>query len=277
MKRCVLLVVLVACACPNKPTTGPSGTGGVGSGTGDVTNVGTTPPTTGASTCDDVRTRVEQLYRADAQAKEPKRVDEAVADNTAMVMNDCKKDPAKLCRASRRRRRSPSWSISAWCRSTTKVLKASAGETSAGTGCPHMMKNLASIAMLFALASCGSKQTPVQNQTGDTGSAAPPADTRSEIERRRDAACTTLGPRMTACAVEDSKTQFAEGKIPQKDYDFVMRKDVQAKYTEQTIEKCKKPETEYSSRQIRVLEVCQKEETECGPLLACLDNLNKQQ
>jgi hypothetical protein len=43
-----------------------------------------------------VRPRVEQLYRAEAQAKEPTRVDDAVADNTHMVMNDCAKDPAKI-------------------------------------------------------------------------------------------------------------------------------------------------------------------------------------
>jgi hypothetical protein len=43
-----------------------------------------------------VKPRVEQLYRVEAQSKEPKRVDEAVADNTTMAMNDCAKDPGKL-------------------------------------------------------------------------------------------------------------------------------------------------------------------------------------
>ncbi len=43
-----------------------------------------------------MRSKVEQLYRADAEAKEPKRVDGAVADNTQMVMNDCAKDPPKV-------------------------------------------------------------------------------------------------------------------------------------------------------------------------------------
>jgi O-acetylhomoserine/O-acetylserine sulfhydrylase-like pyridoxal-dependent enzyme len=42
-----------------------------------------------------VKPRVEDLYRTEAQQKEPKRIDEAVADNTQMVMNDCAKDPAK--------------------------------------------------------------------------------------------------------------------------------------------------------------------------------------
>lgn len=92
MTRWVLFLSLVACACPSKQTATPNvgssgGSGAVGSG-------GTAQPA--ANTCDGAKARVEQLYRAEAQAKEPKRVDEAVADNTAMVMADCAKDPAKF-------------------------------------------------------------------------------------------------------------------------------------------------------------------------------------
>jgi hypothetical protein len=83
MKRVVLLVV-VACACPSKKTTQPVGQGSA------------PPPVASATTCDGVKPRVEQLYRAEAQQKEPKRVEEAVADNTQMVMNDCVKDPARF-------------------------------------------------------------------------------------------------------------------------------------------------------------------------------------
>jgi hypothetical protein len=58
------------------------------------------PPSAGsgatASGCDGIRGKVEQLYRAEAQAREPKRVDEAVADNTEMVLRDCARDPAKV-------------------------------------------------------------------------------------------------------------------------------------------------------------------------------------
>jgi hypothetical protein len=46
--------------------------------------------------CEAMRGRVEQLYRAEAQAKEPSRVDAAVVDNTAMVMTDCAQDPDKV-------------------------------------------------------------------------------------------------------------------------------------------------------------------------------------
>ena len=78
MKRAVLLV-LVACACPSTKTAPPV----------------KSPPVASAATCDGIKPRVEDLYRAEAQQKEPKRVDEAVADNTQMVMNDCAKDPDK--------------------------------------------------------------------------------------------------------------------------------------------------------------------------------------
>jgi hypothetical protein len=78
----LVLILLVACACPSKkPVASAQGSGA--------------SPLATATTCDGVKPRVEQLYRADAEAKEPKRVDEAVADNTQMVMNDCAKDPAK--------------------------------------------------------------------------------------------------------------------------------------------------------------------------------------
>jgi hypothetical protein len=79
MKR-IALLALVACACPSKSSQGP------GSGSAAVTGNG----------CDGIRAKVESLYRTEAQQKEPKRVDEAVADNTAMVMTDCAKEPDKV-------------------------------------------------------------------------------------------------------------------------------------------------------------------------------------
>ena len=59
-------------------------------GTGSATAAGASTP------CDGARAKVEQLYRAEAQTREPKRVDEAVADNTAMVMHECASAPAKV-------------------------------------------------------------------------------------------------------------------------------------------------------------------------------------
>lgn len=75
-----VLVLLVACACPQKPATT-----GTGSGSGSAV----------AGTCDGVKAKVEQLYRTEGQQREPKRVDEYVADNTHMVMADCAKQPDK--------------------------------------------------------------------------------------------------------------------------------------------------------------------------------------
>ncbi len=87
MKAWLVLVALAACSSSHAP--GPGSAPGTGSAGGGA------PPVTGVTSCEDVRPRVEQLYRAEAQAKEPERVDEAVADNTTMVMNDCAKDPQK--------------------------------------------------------------------------------------------------------------------------------------------------------------------------------------
>lgn len=140
-----------------------------------------------------------------------------------------------------------------------------------------MMKNLIFL-VAATLAACGQKSnTPVAN-AGSGSAEEPPGpvtDSRSEIEKRRDVACETLGPRITACAVEDAKAQYAAGKVKQKDYEATTSPDVQRKNTDEFIKACKAPKTPYSSRQIRVLEVCPREETQCEPLLACLENLNK--
>lgn len=83
----LFLVTLFACACP-KPPAGPAGGTAAGSGSSS----GVQPA---ATACDALRPKVEQLYRAAARNGDPKRVDEIVADNTAMVMNDCRKAPDK--------------------------------------------------------------------------------------------------------------------------------------------------------------------------------------
>lgn len=134
-----------------------------------------------------------------------------------------------------------------------------------------MMRNLV---FVLAIAGCGNKG---QTQVSNAGSGDPPgpsSDNRTEVERRRDTACETLGPRITACAVADAKVALAAGQIKQKDYDESTKPEITAKNTKEFVEKC--TGTGFSSRQVRVLEVCQTEETECDPMLACLDNLNKQ-
>lgn len=129
--------------------------------------------------------------------------------------------------------------------------------------------------LVVALAACGKSSTPIANAgSGDPEPAGPVKDTRTELEKRRDAACQTLGPRITACAVEDAKLQLAAGNVKQKDFDASTAPDVQRKNTDEFIKACEK--AQYSSRQVRVLEVCQREESQCEPMLACLDNLNNE-
>ena len=79
--------VLLMFACSSHGT----GTGGGQVGSGSAAP----PPVSAAKSCDEVKPRVEQMYRAEAQSREPKRVDDYVADNTHMVMTDCAKDAAK--------------------------------------------------------------------------------------------------------------------------------------------------------------------------------------
>jgi hypothetical protein len=135
-----------------------------------------------------------------------------------------------------------------------------------------MMKNLV---LVLVLAACGPKQTTPVSNAGDADPPGPVRDTRTEIERRRDTACETLGPRITACAVEDAKREIAAGRVTQKDFDANTAPEVQRKNTEKFVEACQ--EQSYSSRQVRVLEVCPQEESQCEPMLACLDNLNQQE
>jgi hypothetical protein len=141
-----------------------------------------------------------------------------------------------------------------------------------------MMKPKPLVIVLAAVlaAGCGGPQTPPggagPSNTEPGDGAGNVRDTRTELERRRDAACEALGPRVTTCAVEDARAQLAAGKVSQHQFDQDTAPAVQRKNTEEFIAACRKPE--YSSRQIRVLEVCPREETACDPLFQCLDNLN---
>ena len=129
-------------------------------------------------------------------------------------------------------------------------------------------------ALALLLAACGPKHTDtVGNNTDPDPNMTPKKDTRSAIEKRRDDACGTLGPKITQCAYDDAKAALEAGKVTKEQFDKDTASGVLKKNTEEFIDACRK--SDYSSRQVRVLEVCQKEETECGPLLSCLDNLNK--
>jgi hypothetical protein len=90
----LMFMALLAVGCSSKPPVAPGGGGGptseapaAGAGTAAVAS---------NPACDALRPKIEQLYRAEAQTREPKRVDAAVADNTTMVLNDCVKAPDKV-------------------------------------------------------------------------------------------------------------------------------------------------------------------------------------
>jgi hypothetical protein len=121
------------------------------------------------------------------------------------------------------------------------------------------------------LAACGGPQRGADG-SGAPARPAPVAYMGTPIEQRRDAACDQLGPKLTACAVEDARHNLAAGKIEKQQFDRDTAPEIQHKNTEEFLKVCKG--TAYSSRQIRVLEVCFREEAQCAPLLDCLGHLN---
>lgn len=123
------------------------------------------------------------------------------------------------------------------------------------------------LALLLALAACGGKAPPPSDPTP----APAPKDTRTPIEQRRDAACERLGPKLTQCAAEDAKADLDAGKTSAEQYKQDTAPAVLAKNTEVFEQQCKA--SQMSSRQVRVLEVCFREETACDPLRKCLENL----
>jgi hypothetical protein len=148
------------------------------------------------------------------------------------------------------------------------------------------MMALRSIALVLVFVlGCGGSQ-PSPNTPGNAGSdggnavSGTPAfhDTRTAIERRRDSACEKLGPRNTSCAVADARKSLANGvdatghHYTQAMFDADTAPEVQAKNTQVFIDKCEKQHL--NSYQVRVYEVCMHEETECDPLLACLQHVH---
>ena len=122
---------------------------------------------------------------------------------------------------------------------------------------------------VLMIAACGGKPVPA-----GPGSAEPVGvvtDTRSELDKRRDVACEQVGAKITECAVADAKTELDEGRISKQEFDLNTTAEIRRKNTEEFVKACKVP---LSSRQVRVLEVCFKEEQACGPLDDCLSHLN---
>lgn len=134
------------------------------------------------------------------------------------------------------------------------------------SGVPMMMKNLA---FVILLAACGSKQSsPVTNSGSGGGDVGNFKDTRTELEKRRDAACEQLQPTLTDCAIADAKKSMSPAE-----YAKLKPEELRGAHKKKFLEEC---EVEMSSRQVRVLEVCYREEKECDPLAECLANLQPQ-
>lgn len=128
--------------------------------------------------------------------------------------------------------------------------------------------------VLVALVACGGKQTPAP-PSGGSGSAdvGPVKDTRNDFQKRLATACESVGKRITDCAVADAKKEVEAGRMTQKDFDLNTKPEILEKNTEAFVKKCDVPEM--TSRQVRVLEVCHKEETACEPFVDCLSHLNE--
>lgn len=123
------------------------------------------------------------------------------------------------------------------------------------------MKHLALALFLAACSSSSRTPTTVENRD--------PEPVGTELERRRDAACESLAPRLTECAIADARATMSAEEFAKLDIEKTA-----PIHTEKFLEACKGQAM--SSRQVRVYEVCQREERECEPLIACLDNANPQ-
>lgn len=124
---------------------------------------------------------------------------------------------------------------------------------------------------LIVLVACGGSKPP---PTTTSGSEEPPGvvtDTRSELEKRRDAGCEKIRPRLVLCAIDDAKAELEAGKITKQQFEADTAPEIRNKLGSEWMKSCRVP---MSSRQVRVLEVCDREEQQCGPLVSCLGHLN---
>lgn len=110
---------------------------------------------------------------------------------------------------------------------------------------------------------------------GGSGSTTPPKEPEApkpemtEMQRRQGAACEALSPKLTQCAYESAKRSLTEEEMKKEQ---VVEK--MPEHTKQLTDECK--QQQMSSRQVRVYEVCMREESECGPLMDCLENAKPQ-
>ena len=129
------------------------------------------------------------------------------------------------------------------------------------------------IAMLLPLGVACSGTSAKDGSTLGDGTAAPLSpeeqkrrDALARLQTRQDATCESLGPRITQCSMDDARATMTPEQLAELDLEKTA-----PKHTAEFIDQCKS--ADYSPRQVRVMEVCQAEESECAPLLSCLDNM----
>jgi hypothetical protein len=136
-----------------------------------------------------------------------------------------------------------------------------------------MPTRFAAVLLFIAIAACGNKAKSGGDDTlpddlhangngGGGETAAPPA---TELEKRQAAACEQLGPRLTDCAIADARATMTPEQLAELDVEKTA-----PLHTRETVKACKAQDM--SSRQVRVYEVCMREETACDALTACLEN-----
>jgi hypothetical protein len=137
------------------------------------------------------------------------------------------------------------------------------------------MRTIGAIALCLLIACGGSKPPQEDDDTlpdpgtgtpGGTGGEEEELVAENELQRRQFAACESVIPRLTACAVEDARQ-----KLSPEQFEKEQIEETAPIHTREYLKKCKRHKL--SSRQVRVYEVCDKEEAECASLIACLDNL----
>ena len=143
--------------------------------------------------------------------------------------------------------------------------------TAAWLWCPAKMNRVAWMSILLAtmvassalgVAGCG----PKNGSAIEPVTTATPTVQLSPLQRRQRAACAALGPTLTKCAVADVRASMSAAELAKLDIAHTA-----PKHTEVFIDECNAEQ--YSSRQVRVLEVCFREESECDLLTECLANI----
>jgi hypothetical protein len=125
----------------------------------------------------------------------------------------------------------------------------------------HQIRIAVALALVLVAGCGGGTQKPAPDPDPDPVSPEPTQP--SELQRRQNAACEQLGPKVTACAIDDARKNLSPAELAELDLE-----KTGPIHTREYIKECQ-AET-LSSRQVRVKEVCLREETECDALDACL-------